>query len=282
MDIDNMADKNFSIKFWMVTKYCFITISLLLTVFQATATHAGVKEQVVDIPSRPGITQRILFLKPEHPKAAVILFPGGHGGLMVSDRGSIKWGEDNFLVRTRKLFAKHDFIVAVVDVPSDRKNPPYLDGFRQRPEHAEDIKAVVAWLKQQAGVSVWLVGTSRGTQSAAFVATQLSSADGGPDGLVLTSSILHDDKSRPVQDMPLGKITVPVLVVHHEKDSCQQCPYAEIPQLMDSLSRAARKELLSFKGGENRANPCGPLAYHGFNGIDRDVVNKITDWILAK
>ena len=277
-----MADKTFFIYCREAGKCCFTGLCVFFALFQATAAHAGVKEQVVDIPSRPGITQRILIVKPEQPKAAAILFAGSHGGLMISDRGSLKWGGDNFLVRTRKLFANQDLLVAVVDVPSDRKNPPYLDGFRQRPEHVEDIKAVIAWLKQQADLPVWLVGTSRGTQSAAFVATQLSSADGGPDGLVLSSSILRDDRSRPVQDMPLGKITIPVLVVHHEKDGCPQCSYGDIPQLMDKLGRAARKELLSFKGGENRANPCGPLAYHGFNGIDRDVVKKIAAWILAE
>ena len=38
------------------------------------------KQQVVDIPTRPGVTQRMLVLAPESPKAAVVLFAGGHGG----------------------------------------------------------------------------------------------------------------------------------------------------------------------------------------------------------
>ncbi len=53
--------------------------------------------------------------------------------------------------------------------------------------HVADVKAVITWLRQQGYHRVWLIGTSRGTQSAAYVATSLS--EGGPDGLVLTSTI---------------------------------------------------------------------------------------------
>ena len=34
-------------------------------------------------------------------------------------------------------------MVAVIDAPSDRQSPPYLGGFRQKPEQASDIKAVI-------------------------------------------------------------------------------------------------------------------------------------------
>jgi len=149
-------------------------------------------QRVVDIPTRTGVTQRMLVLAPGSPKAAVVLLAGGHGGLQISLNGSLKWGEGNFLVRTRQLFASNGLMVAVVDAPSDRQNSPYLGGFRQKPEHVADIKAVIAWLKQQANIPVWLVGTSRGTQSAAFIATQLASADGGPESVVLTSTILTE------------------------------------------------------------------------------------------
>jgi len=238
--------------------------------------------RVVDIPTRPGVTQRMVVLGPEKPKAAVVLFPGGHGGLQISSSGSFTWGQGNFLVRSRQLFASNGLMVAVVDAPSDRQNPPYLGGFRQQPEHIADIKAVIAWLKQQAEIPVWLVGTSRGTQSAAFIATHLALADGGPDGVVLTSTILADKKSRPVPKMPLGKIQVPTLVVHHKHDGCELCKYADLPQVMDKLTAVPRKELLTFEGGKTQGNPCEAMAYHGFNGIEQEVVTKIAEWITRK
>jgi dienelactone hydrolase len=262
-------------------KRLFIVVHVVLSAL-ASSVWAQVSPRVVDIPTRPGVAQRFVLLAPENPKAAVILFAGGHGGLQISPNGGFKWGESNFLVRTREMFAAQGLLVAVIDAPSDRQGPPYLSGFRQKPEHVADIKAVIAWLRQQSNIPVWLVGTSRGTQSAAFVATQLATADGGPDGLVLTSTILSDDRSRPVPELPLGQLAIPVLVVHHKQDGCKHCAYAELPRLMDALTAAPKKQLLAFEGGGSRGDPCEAYAYHGFNGIEQDVVNRIAGWILAK
>jgi hypothetical protein len=239
-------------------------------------------QQVVDIPTRPGVTQRMIVLKVENPKAAVVLFAGGHGGLQISPTGSLNWGEGNFVVRSRQMFAAHGLMVVVVDAPSDRQSPPYLGGFRQKPEHVADIKAVIAWLKHQINIPVWLVGTSRGTQSAAFIATQIAPSEGGPDGVVLTSTILTDKRSRPVPKMPLGRIQVPTLIVHHKQDGCAHCKYEDLPQLMNKLTAVPRKELLTFEGGRTKGDPCQAMAYHGFNGIEQEVVTKIAEWIMRK
>jgi dienelactone hydrolase len=174
-------------------------------------------------------------------------------------------------------------MVAVVDAPSDRQKPPYLGGFRQTPEHVADIRAVIAWVRQQANIPVWLVGTSRGTQSTAFIATQLASADGGPDGIVLSSTMLTDKPgNRPVPEMPLDKIKIPTLVAHHKLDGCDHCQYGDILRLMEKLTNASRKELLTFIGGKNQGDPCEAMAYHGFNDIEQEVVKKIADWIVEK
>lgn len=243
--------------------------------------HAQAAQRVVDIPTRPGVTQRLLVLPAQDPKATVILFAGGHGGLQISPSGSLKWGAGNFLVRSRQLFADQGLLVVVVDAPSDRQSAPFLAGFRQTAEHAADIRAVIAWAREQAKIPVWLVGTSRGTQSAAFVAIALDKSE-GPDGLVLTSTILSDDRSRPVPAMPVDKLRIPVLVVHHEQDGCRVCAFRDVPALMSKLSNAPRKQLLSFTGGEDRGDPCEAAGYHGFNGLEREVVAQTARWIHEK
>jgi pimeloyl-ACP methyl ester carboxylesterase len=256
----------------------FVTGLLLAIV---SAPHAQPAVKVVDIPTRPGVTQRLLVLSPAEPKAAVVLFAGGHGGLQLSPNGSMQWGERNFLVRSRQLFADQGLLVVVVDAPSDRQSPPFLQGLRQKPEHAADIKAVIGWLREMSKVPVWLIGTSRGTQSVAYLATELAGAD-GPDGIVLTSTILSDNNGRPVPAMPLAKIRVPVLVVHHEQDGCRACAFADMPALMNKLGGAPKSQLLSFKGGDNQGDPCEALAFHGFNGLERDVVQQVSAWVTAK
>jgi dienelactone hydrolase len=263
-----------------MSRIALVGFVLLAMTFPAAAS-AQVSQRVVDIPTRQGVTQRFVLLTPKQPKAAVILFAGGHGGLQIKDDGTCTWGQGNFLVRSRQLFAERDLAVAVVDAPSDRQSAPFLSGFRQKPEHVADIKAVIAWLRDQAKVPVWLIGTSRGTQSAAFLATRLTGPD-GPDGVVLTSTILKDPRGRPVPDMDVGKLQIPVLVVHHEQDGCSLCSYGDIPSLMDKLARVPRKELMAFQGGQSRGDPCEAFAYHGFNGLESDVVGKVAAWIISK
>lgn len=252
----------------------------LISVIFALPVYAQT-ERTVDIPTRPGVSQRLLVLQVSEPKATLVLLAGGHGGLQLFSNGSMKWGEGNFLVRTRRMFAEQGFTVIVVDAPSDRLSPPFLQGHRQRPEHAADIKAIIAWARGAANVPVWLVGTSRGTQSAGYVATELGAPE-GPDGVVLTSSILVDDKGRPVPDMPLDKVRVPVLVVHHEQDGCSLCPFTSAQQVIDKLSNSPRKQLMAIHGGKSTGDPCGAFAYHGFNGIEQATVQQISKWIVAK
>ncbi len=257
-------------------------ILLVVSLGMGRVAFGEITPRVVDIPTRPGVTQRFLYLQPGNIQASVILLAGGHGGLQISESGGLGWGGGNFLVRMRQQFAENRLAIAVIDAPSDRQAAPFLNGFRQGPEHVTDVNAVVAWLKKQNNLPVWLVGTSRGTQSAAFIATQLGGKDGGPDGVVLTSTILSDPKERSVPEMQVENLKIPVLVVHHKEDGCKLCNYDDIPALMKKLSSVSRKELLAFEGGKSQGDPCQAMAYHGFNGIEQEVVTRISEWIVKK
>lgn len=252
-----------------------LTALLLLSAFLQPA-FAETSQRVVDIPTRPGVTQRFLLLTPENPKAAVILFAGGHGGLEINENGGLGWGGGNFLVRSRDLFADQGLVVAVIDRPSDKRN---LSGQRETADHVADVGAIIEWLHNETKLPVWLIGTSRGTQSAAFVASALDGKMIGPDGIVLTSTILTDSREMAVPEMPIENIHVPVLVVHHEQDGCSHCIYSDIPRLMEKLTSTPRKELLTFSGGNSKGDPCEAKAYHGFNGLENSVVAKIANWI---
>src|SRR5207253_3087396 len=90
----------------------FCLVFLLALLADAVGQTA---EKVVDIPTRAGVTERVLVLSPPNPKAAVVLLPGGHGGLQLFPNGSMQWGEGNFLVRTRQMFAAQGLVVVIVD-----------------------------------------------------------------------------------------------------------------------------------------------------------------------
>jgi pimeloyl-ACP methyl ester carboxylesterase len=248
-------------------------------VWLAAVAVAGAAEEVRTIPTRPGVTQSFLLVRPSDPPVAtVVLFAGGHGALGL---GAGRLGlAGNFLVRNRARFAGQGLLVAVLDTPSDR--PDGLDGFRTSAAHADDVRLVIAALRQVAAVPVWLVGTSMGTVSAASAAARLGAA--GADGLVLSSTVTRQGRERPesVGDVRLRNVRVPTLVVHHRDDACRATPYADTLALLRDLRQAPRRELLTFQDGDPpRSGPCEAHSAHGFFGLDAEVVAAIAGWIKA-
>lgn len=229
----------------------------------------------LDVSRREGVVQESFVMKPNSPVATVILFTGGDGKARVTPRGS---RNTNFLIRSRGHFISEDLMVVIVDLPSDRVT---LDSFRHSEAHAIDIKGVIAEARKLANVPVWLVGTSAGSASAASVASRLP-PPAGPDGIVLTASANRHPKGNAVLDARLGDIRVPALVVHHESDACQWTPYHGAVNVLNELRNAPARHLLSFRGGAHPiGDPCEPLHYHGFFGIEKQVVVEIADWIKA-
>jgi hypothetical protein len=259
-----------------------VTRALLLVVALGVAAAAdAADEEIRTIASRPGVTQAFVLVRPARaPVASAVLFAGGRGRLGL-ERGRPGPGANNFLVRNRAGFAAHGLLVAVVDAPSDRAAEG-LVRFRTSAEHADDVRAVIAALRAEASVPVWLVGTSMGSVSAASAAARLTA--GGPDGVVLTSSVMGQsrDMAESLQDIALDRIRVPTLVVHHRDDGCRASRYADTGWLVRQLSAASKRERLTFTGGSApQSDPCEPLAPHGYFGIDATVVEAIAGWITA-
>jgi dienelactone hydrolase len=259
---------------------CFIALLLALT---TTATAFAGGEELVSLQSREGIEQKFILIMPDQPTAAVILFAGGKGALGLGGEfggASIGWGRNNFLVRSRDEFAERNLMVAVVDAPSDRQGKRgMLGGFRSSDDHVTDIDAVIAELRRRADVPVWLVGTSRGTESAAHIAIHSGQQ---PHGLVLTSSMSKANNSGDtVTEMAIGRIRMPTLIVAHEQDGCNKTPPEGAEKIRARLTQAGKVEVKFFNGGHEESKPCQAMSHHGFLGIERDVVAYITDFIKA-
>ena len=234
----------------------------------------------VELKPRTGVTLPIYVIQPDHPKAAVILLPGGNGIIKLGPGGPEK--EGNFLVRTRDRFAGNGLMAVVMDAPSDlQERKKGLKGKRLTGENLADIKAIVDFARKQANVPVWLVGTSRGTISASYVASREPSL---VNGIVLTSTVSNSGKkgAASVADVDLEKITVPVLLVHHKQDNCNVSPASGIKGIAAKLSNAKLVETKLFSGGkEKQGKQCKGFSYHGFFKIEDEVVRYISDWIKS-
>jgi len=261
--------------------YRFILLALSASVLLLTTTpsHAAFTESVGVVTVRPGVTQSYLILTPEKPVATVILF-AGYGGFLDITKWGIQQPSRNFLVRSRDLFAKRNFITVVIDTPSDFSSVDGILGLRATKTHAQDIQKVITKLRQTTDVPLWLVGTSRGTISVANAAARLQ--ENGPDGIVLTATVVEAGgrNSGYVGDVDLEKIRVPTLIVHHDEDDCVVCDFHTAQQLPSKIKNASRIEFVAVSGGKQaQSRSCGPLSEHGFFGIEKTVIDRIAAWI---
>ncbi len=237
-------------------------------------------DEIVSLQTRSGVTQRFTLLMPQKPVATVVLFPGGDGKVPLEklEPGQfVKKG--NFLVRIRYDLRDRGLVVAILDVPSDRRDGG-LSGFRFSDQHAQDVAGVIDYLKKRTDVPVWLVGTSRGTESVASLAGKLTPKLGG---IVLTSSITVTNKGgNSILELPLGSVKLPVLAVAHKNDACFVSPPAKAQAIVDAFSVSPRKKLVMVEGGlPPQSDPCEALAQHGYLGVERQVTQAIADFVTA-
>ena len=135
---------------------------------------------------------------------------------------------------------------------------------------------------------ICLVGTSRGTISAAAYAAEAPSASlPAIDCLVLTSSLTQASTSGPpfdqnlLIDVALESVNVPSYVVAHKEDKCYVTPPSDVKVLKSRLSVGSPKVgVKTFMGGTTTlSGECDPLSAHGFFGIEPRVVSDIGKWI---
>ena len=192
---------------------------------------------------------RAVLIKPNTPRGSVILMPGGDGSIAADNNGEIRALKFNLLVRTRQDFAARGLAVLVVDAGTP------LDGA----------------VKFMAGIKrpVTVIATSRGTlRAAAGIARGAR-----PDALVLISGMLSDESGSAQNVMSiLGSPSSlpPTLVIHHRKDACQATLPAGVEPFVEWSAGRARAIML--KAGTSEGDPCQARAYHGFNGLDREIV----------
>lgn len=224
------------------------------------------------------------------PTGALVLLAGGDGAIDLDASGCVRKQAGNSLVRSRVLFAAAGFATALVDAPSDMRGPDGLGGFRTDPRHAEDIGRVVVDLRRRTGGPVFVVGTSRGTISAANAAARLT-GDAAPDAVVLTSPVTSGNPrgrkawvAQSVFDLDLAAIRVPVLVVSHASDTCVRTPPDRAPAILDRTA-GEREQFVSVTGGPaadtvfEGHKACEGRAPHGFVGQEAEVAAGIVRFL---
>lgn len=253
-------------------------LSMTLLACSLLAASAAAQE-ILTVNSRPGVTQSVFIARvPENPAAVALLFPGGGGNIRIrTEDGRIRFGPYNFVVRARTEFIKQRAVAVIFDAPSDQSDG-MDDPFRFSEQHATDVAAVIAELKKRfPELPFFIVGTSRGTVSAASLGRRLPDAVAG---VVLTSSLFIAGRrmgNQGLSGFDFAGIKPRLLFAHHRHDGCAFTPYRSAAAL------ASRYPLISVSGGlPPRSQPCDALSEHGFLGREAETVEAIVNWMLGK
>src|SRR5882724_6528611 len=176
---------------------------------------------------------RAVLIKPNAPRASVILLPGGDGAINAGDNGDINGLKLNQLVRTRHAYAARGLAVLVADAGTDLNSAVQYMAAIKRP--------------------VTVIGTSRGTLRAA----QGIARGAKPDALVLTSGFLSRESGSGESVMAIlgSPASLPrTLIIHHSADSCRATLPAGVEPFIKWSGGRARVSWLS--GGAENGDPC--------------------------
>ena len=187
------------------------------------------------------------------PDFVLIVMPGGSGLVKPELRDGQPWfqGKSNFLVRSRVLLSGDDIAVATTDADMS----------------VDRMRAIVRDLKSRfPDALLYIAGTSRSTNVTAYLAGKM---DGEVAGFIHTSSM------STVGGLDTRGLRSRHLIVTHRQDGCSATP----PWSSISNHERFGTELIVIEGGISEGNPCQAFAYHGFNGVEAEVADKIRAWI---
>lgn len=250
--------------------------------------------EVIRIQTRDSSATRIAFVPPpamgtKGKPTTLALLAGGSGHVELDDNGCPRALKGNSLVRSIPLFNAAGFGTALIDAPSDFHSEDGLAGFRISAQHAEDLGKVIADLRARTQGAVWIVGTSRGSISAANAAARLSGPS-APDGVILTSALMSGQSGarkawvvQTVFDLPLEDIRIPLLMIGHAEDKCVRSPANAMGRIV-ARTRGMRQQVVTVVGGPghaggSRLDACEGRTPHGFIGQEAEVAAGIARYV---
>src|SRR5918994_7877294 len=256
---------------------------ILLVAFLGYGAMAPAQE-IITLATRPGVTQSYFLTSiPKNLQAVAVLFPGSGGSIQLrAEDGKPRFNQGNFLVRSRAEFIKRGVAAAIIDAPSDQQSGWGMsDEFRLGDEHLRDISVVTEDLAQRfPAVPLFLIGTSRGTISAAALGSRLGQRTAGS---VLTATMFRQTPKKSKEPgeglsrFDFAAVKVPLLLVYHVSDQCASTPYGDAARLSEKFP------LISVFGGATpQSGPCEPFSQHGFLGKESETVEQIVNWMMKR
>jgi predicted esterase len=236
-------------------------------------------DEIITLNPRSGVTQMVLLWQPSpsDPQVILLVFPGGGGNVGFQTTNGTGVARTAYLFsRQRHLLDRPGVAVAVITAPSDQ---PDMDSeFRRSSRHVNDMAVVVRELTHRyPAAKLVLLGHSRGTVSAAYVAQALRNRIGA---VILMSGFYERDLLRGVglSEFNFDALKTPLLIVHHVKDRCPTTLFSSAQKLT-----ARFPSIVVEAPDETRPErPCAPGTNHWFAWREEETIDQVFNWIDGK
>jgi predicted esterase len=216
------------------------------------------------------VSIKIIAKMPDDSKAGVVLFVGGNSVLSMGADDKLE-RSFNFTSRSREYYWPHGFATFLVDAPSDHLDKEGLTPqFRNTPEFAEDIKAVIALISAKFKKPIYAVGHSNGAVATAALAAM-------PELPILSYTLVSPAHTQwPGMDLVAkAKYTKPVFIVENTRDECKYSSAGSIVGLAKSINSPSVVVSWVDGGKAPIGGPCGPFGFHSFFGAEQAAVEAI-------
>ena len=230
------------------------------------------------------VFQRAILAKPAKPTDTALLFFRGYPG--IARVQSVADKQRNllpFMRMNQRVFQEEGLALVIMDCPTDQWGAPgpyptaCLDSYRSSKEHADDVRSVLARLRDEHGYSkIYMLGHSLGTISSRWLAKNLGNEIAGS---IHSASINAPNRgghgSSFFSSFPYDTIAAPILHVHNENDACPSTPYSIVKEY-------AGENLVTVRGGVPEGDPCGGAHLHSYRGREALVVGAVISWIKTR
>lgn len=226
------------------------------------------------------VFQRAILAKPAKPTDTALLYFRGYPGIArIQSVADKQRNLQPFMRKNQRIFAEEGIALVVMDCPTDQwgaSGPPLtgcLDNYRSSKEHADDVRSVIARLRDEHGFSkIFVMGHSMGTISSRWLARNLGSEINGSIHSAAMNGTNRFGYANSLSGFSYGTIAAPTLHVHNENDACPHTPYSTVKEY-------AGENLVTVRGGVPEGDPCGGGHLHSHQGREEVVVRSIISWI---
>ena len=233
--------------------------------------------------TKSAVFQRAILARPAKSTDTALLFFRGYPG--IARIQSVADKQRNLLpfMRTnQQIFLQEGIALVIMDCPTDQWGAPgpnptsCLDSYRSSEEHADDVRSVIAKLRNEHGFSkIFLFGHSFGTISSRWLAKAFGSEISGSIHSASMNGTNRFGWANSLSGFSYGTIAAPILHVHNENDACRGTPYSIVKGY-------AGENLVTVRGGVPGGDPCGGTHLHSYQGREEVVVRSIISWIKTK